>query len=38
MTTMIADTAQRSGAPSEGVLARHPLVFFFTLTCLLTWG
>jgi CAAX protease family protein len=38
MTTMIADTAQRQGAPRGGLIARHPLVFFFTLTCLLTWG
>jgi len=25
-------------AARPGLLARHPLVFFFTLTCLLTWG
>ena len=36
MTT--ADTAQRPDAPRGGLIARHPLVFFFTLTCLLTWG
>jgi CAAX protease family protein len=34
----IAEAAQRSDAPREGLIARHPLVFFFTLTCLLTWG
>src|SRR5262245_32977774 len=38
MTTMIADTAQQQSAPREGLLARHPLVSFFTLSCLLTWG
>src|SRR5262249_10720069 len=36
---MTADTtAERPDAPRGGLLARHPLVFFFTLTCLLTWG
>jgi membrane protease YdiL (CAAX protease family) len=38
MTTMIADTAQRSGAPPEGVLARHPLVCFYLLAFAFTWG
>src|SRR5262245_48992115 len=31
-------TAERPDAPRGGLIARHPLVFFFTLTCLLTWG
>jgi membrane protease YdiL (CAAX protease family) len=30
--------AERPDAPRGGLIARHPLVFFFTLTCLLTWG
>src|SRR5262245_34328594 len=38
MTTMIADAAQQQSAPRESPLARYPLVVFFTLTCLLTWG
>src|SRR6516164_44640 len=36
MTT--ADTAQRPGSAREGLLARHPLVFFFLLSFLFTWG
>ena len=36
MTT--ADTAQRQGAPRGGLLARHPLVFFFLLAFVFTWG
>src|SRR5215813_12424881 len=36
---MTTDTAaERPDAPRRGPIARHPLVFFFTLTCLLTWG
>ena len=36
---MTTDTAaERPDAPRGGPIARHPLVFFFTLTCLLTWG
>jgi CAAX protease family protein len=34
----ITEIAQRPGAARGGLIARHPLVFFFTLTCLLTWG
>jgi uncharacterized protein len=35
----IADTAaERQGAPRGGLLARHPLVFFFLLSFVLTWG
>jgi uncharacterized protein len=29
---------ERPYAARGGLIARHPLVFFFTLTCLLTWG
>src|ERR671927_822979 len=37
MTT--ADTAaERPGGPRGGLLARHPLVVFFPLTFLLSWG
>src|SRR5262245_39840951 len=36
---MTTDTAaERPDAPRGGLLARHPLVFFFPLTFLLTWG
>jgi membrane protease YdiL (CAAX protease family) len=38
MTMTIADTAQRQGAPREGLLARHPLVFYFLLAFAFTWG
>jgi membrane protease YdiL (CAAX protease family) len=30
--------AERPGAPREGLLARHQLVFFFVLACAFTWG
>jgi len=30
--------AERPGAPREGLLARHPLVFFFMLAFVFTWG
>jgi hypothetical protein len=38
MTMTIADTAQQQGAPREGLLVRHPLVFFFLLAFAFTWG
>jgi uncharacterized protein len=31
-------STERAYAARGGLIARHPLVFFFTLTCLLTWG
>ena len=31
-------STERPYAARGGLIARHPLVFFFTLTCLLTWG
>ena len=34
---MSAATELPNAAPGN-LIARHPLVFFFTLTCLLTWG
>ena len=34
----IADTTQRPGTAREGLLARHPLVFFFLLAFVFTWG
>ena len=38
MTMTIADTAQQQSAPREGLLARHPLVVFFLLAFVFTWG
>lgn len=35
---MISDTTQRPGPPREGLLARHPLAFFFILAFIFTWG
>ena len=31
-------STERPYAARGGLIARYPLVFFFTLTCLLTWG
>ena len=31
MTTVDDNATQRLGAPREGLLARHPLVFFFVI-------
>jgi hypothetical protein len=31
-------SAQRPDAAREGLLARHPLVFFFLLSFVFTWG
>jgi uncharacterized protein len=36
MTT--ADIAQQPGVPREGLLARHPLVFFFLLSFVFSWA
>ena len=30
--------AERPGTPRGGLLARHPLVFFFLLSFVFTWG
>src|SRR5262249_58489473 len=38
MTMTIADAAQQQSAPREGLLARHPLVFFFLLANVFFWG
>jgi membrane protease YdiL (CAAX protease family) len=38
MMMTIADTAQQQGAPREGLIARHPLVFFFLLASAFYWG
>src|SRR5262245_30500289 len=38
MTMTVADTAQQQSAPREGLLARHPLVFFFLLANVFFWG
>ena len=28
----------QSSTPRQGVLARHPLIFFFLLTFVISWG